>query len=428
MSETLAPAQQRGRDYTHSLQTPAVWLASLFLVACGTAPVDQSPPPPAPEPVVAPVSAPVTPPPQAPRPAPSFTPAPRAPATHTVVKGDTLWDISAMFLRDPWKWREIWQVNPQIQNPDLIYPGDVITLTYDADGRAMLSASRDGETFMTSGGATPGDGSYTTSVGSGPSGGSTVKVTPRIRTVPLAEAIPTVPTEAIRPFLSRNTVVGEDELETAPYVMGPVDGRLLTGSGDRIYVRGIQTDAVARFTIVRPGEAYEDPDTGALLGYEALFVGEAVMERFGDPGVARIEGARREVMKGDRLLVGVSGGVSEVVTPRGAREGLSGTIIAVVDGVEQIGQYAVVVINRGGREGVNPGDVFTVMQARGDARDETRQSGLARKMLGLKGRSVELPEERAGEVMVFRAYDAVSLALVMRASSEMHIGDLVRAP
>lgn len=413
MSETLAPQRRRGRDYTHSTRALAAALLGLILTACTTVPPEAPPPAPAPAPAAEPVRP--TPPPAR----PVFTPAPRAPATHTVVKGDTLWDISAMFLSDPWKWPEIWKVNPQIENPHLIYPGDVITLTYDADGRPMLSASRDGQTYMSTEG-------YTTAVGDAPQSGPTVKVAPQIRTIPLADAIPTIATGLIRPFLSRSTVIEEDELKAKAYVMRPVEDRLLTGAGDRIYVRGMQDTSVARYTIVRVGKVYRDPDTRKVLGHEAMFVGEGVAEQYGDPGVLRIESTQREVQQGDKLLAGVGGVGGETFVPRGARAGLSGRIIDVVDGVGQIGQFAVVVLNRGGRDGVANGDVFTVFQSRGEARDETR--GGERRALGLRGGKLELPEERAGELMVFRAYDRVSYALVMRSSSEMHVGDIIRAP
>jgi hypothetical protein len=421
MPETTAPCRPARPDYTHSLSATALALAAL-LTGCTVTPETPAAPAEPQVPVTAPTPEAAAPTPPAAAPAPVFVPAPRAPATHTVVKGDTLWDISERFLRDPWKWPDIWKVNPQIQNPHLIYPGDVITLTYDANGQAVLTVTRNGEQAMTSGPVT-----YTTEIGSAPPTPGVVKVRPRIRAVPLEEAVQTIPMDVIRPFLSRTTVIEEDALQDNAYVMRTVDGRLLGGAGDRVYVRSLPEQEAARFTLVRVGDPYEDPDTGDVLGYEGLFVGEAVVEQYGDPGVVAVESSRREVQQGDRLMSGVVSGTGESFVPRGARPDIDGKIIDVVDGVGQIGQYAIVALNRGNRHGLRAGDVLLVMQARGETRDKAGRGALG-KLLGFGGSSVDLPDERAGEVMVFRAYDKLSFALVMRATSEIHVGDAVRSP
>ena len=172
---------------------------------------------------------------------------PEHPDRYVVVKGDTLWDISTMFLRDPWLWPEIWYVNPQIENPHLIYPGDILTLVY-VDGKPQLQMTR---------------------------GYPTVALSPQVREESLDKAIPTIPLDAIQQFLTRAIVVGEGELEVAPYVVQSAGEHVVTGVGDRVYIRGIEDKSYPVYDIYKPGGPYIDPDTKELLGYKALFVGRA---------------------------------------------------------------------------------------------------------------------------------------------------------
>ena len=180
------------------------------------------------------------------------------PERYVVQKGDTLWDISARFLRDPWRWPDIWEKNPQIQNPHLIYPGDVVSLVYK-DGQPMLRVTS---------GARP-----------------SVKLSPSVRTEPLVRAIPTIPIDAIAQFLTDSRVVGEGELEAAPYIVSMGKEHLVAGTSSRVYVRGIVSDQARRFGVYRRGEAYRNPDAAKddVLGYEALHVADAVLEAGGDP-------------------------------------------------------------------------------------------------------------------------------------------------
>ena len=316
---------------------------------------------------------------------------PEHPDRYVVVKGDTLWDISAMFLRDPWLWPEVWYVNPQIANPHLIFPGDILTLVY-VDGKPQLRMTR---------------------------GHPTVNLSPTMREQSLDQAIPTIPIDAIQAFLNRSIVVGENELDTAPYVVQAADEHVVTGAGDRVYVRGIDNTDATVFDIFEPGDAYIDPDTNEVLGYEALYVGTGPVQKFGDPATILLTETTREVRVGDRLRPADRSYTIPYFQPHAPAAGTEGHIISVIDGVTQIGQYNVVAIDLGTREGMEVGHVMRIFQKGEVIRDPVSSK---------RGDSVKLPDEEAGFVMVFRTFEKVSLGLVMKATRSIHINDLVRTP
>jgi hypothetical protein len=312
---------------------------------------------------------------------------PSHPERYTVVKGDTLWDISALFLRDPWLWPEVWFVNPQIENPHLIYPGDEILLTY-RDGRPILTLSRKGG------------------------------LSPRIRATPLDDAIPTIPVDAIAQFLTRPYVVDEDELELAPYIVHFLDDHMLGGAGISFYARKILSEEPTRYTIVRPGKPYKDPQTEEILGYEAAFIGDADLKRTGDPAKLHIVSSDLEAIIGDRLIMAEDQEPLANFQPRAPENDVEGQIISVLNGVSQIGQYNVVVLNKGAREGLEPGHVLEILQGGHEIRDIVKG----------RGEKVKLPLEKAGLLMVFRTFDKVSFALIMHATKPLHVFDWVRPP
>ncbi len=319
------------------------------------------------------------------------------PETYVVVRGDTLWGIAGRFLRNPWDWPDIWEVNPEIENPHLIYPGDVIYLVW-VDGAPRLR--------MTRGVAPP------------PERRSGDRMEPQIRVLPLDEAIPTIPLEVIRPFLSRPQVVQENELDNAPYVLRSVDGRLMAGSGNRVYVRGLSADGGNDWTIVRKGQAYRDPVTNELLGYEAEYVAEATMDRTGDPATVVLISSQQEAMAGDRLIDLSGQQIETSLYPRAPSHNIEGHLVARLGGGLQIGQYHVIVINRGDNDGLEPGMVLSIWQ-KGEEMVDT---------VGPRGGKVQLPDERVGEVVVFRTSPRLSYGLVMRSARDMSVGDIVRNP
>ncbi len=332
------------------------------------------------------------------------------PEKYVVKKGDTLWDISAVFLKSPWLWPEIWQVNPQINNPHLIYPGDVLTLAF-CDGKPCLKLG-------------------------GASGGRNVKLSPGIRSSLNDHAIPPIPLDVIRPFLSRPRVVGPDTLDLAPYVVASQDEHLIAGEENKVYIRGIkENEERNRYMIFRSGEVYRnlpvDGETeGEILGYEALYVGDAAMERFGDPATAMITLSQREILIGDRLLP-EEDPISEKFIPHAPEHDINGKIISVVDGVSQIGQYQIVVLNQGASDGLEAGHVLSIHESGRFVRDTIARDYNLRTGVRHQGSSeevVELPEERIGELMVFRTFERVSYALTMHLERPAHLYDAVHLP
>jgi hypothetical protein len=306
-----------------------------------------------------------------------------------VVRGDTLWDISGRFLRSPWRWPEIWHVNPQIANPHLIYPGDRIDLVY-IDGEPQLRLRR-----------------------------GTLKLSPSVRATPWDAAIPTIPIDAIGPFLTRPYVLDQAELDNAPYIVEFADEHIVGGAGQRAYVRSIDQAELQKFEIVRPGGPYKDAETGEILGYEAMYIGTAQLQRTGDPATVFLNSTEREALIGDRAIPAGEEKATANFTPHAPPMPIEGSIIAVFDGVSQIGQYNVVVIDRGRREGIDPGTVLRIDQRGEVIRDVVTPDSRD---------TVRLPDEVAGLLMVFRAFERVSFGLVLDAKRVMHIEDKVRNP
>lgn len=317
---------------------------------------------------------------------------PSHPDRYVVVPGDTLWDISERFLRDPWLWPEVWHVNPQIANPHLIYPGDIISLVY-VDGKPQLRLQRGGR--------------------------PTVKLSPTAREERIDRAIPTIPLDAIKQFLTQPLVVGEGELETAPYVVESADEHLIVGAGDRIYVRGIADTSQGRYSVFRPGDKLIDPDTQEMLGVQAIYQGDATVQRFGDPATLFLERTTREIGIGDRLKPITADDIHTSFLPRAPEADIKGRIIAVHDGVSQIGRYQIVVVNRGAREGMETGHVLRIHQAGAEVKD---------KVTPAVSDTVTLPDEDAGLVMLFRIFDKVSYGLVMESTRPIHVLDYVTTP
>ncbi|OUR65965.1 peptidoglycan-binding protein [Methylophaga sp. 42_25_T18] len=328
---------------------------------------------------------------------------PDHPQRYEVVKGDTLWDISGRFLKFPWHWPDIWHVNAQIENPHLIYPGDIISLVY-RDGKPMLELTR---------------------------GSKAYKMSPEVREMVLEKAIPTIPLDAIQPFLSRPRVVGEEVLDQAPYIVASSGERLISGAGDRVYARGIDETQGEHYSVFRGGKVYLDPETEEILGYEAIYTGDALVEQMGDPATVELRYTNREVRIGDRLLVVEDENYNLNFLPRVLDTELEGRIISVFDGVSQVGQYQIVVLNRGARDDLEIGHVLSVYQAGDTVRDAVLAGSFEEDYFNTKTNkedkqaTVTLPDEYAGVAMVFKIFEKVSYAIVMKATRAIHINDKV---
>ena len=314
------------------------------------------------------------------------------PDRYTVVKGDTLWDISGKFLSQPWKWPEIWHANPQVENPHLIYPGDQLSLVY-VDGQPRLMLNR------------------------GESRG-TIKLSPQVRSTPMPEAIPTIPLEAINSFLLKNRIVDTPEaFEGQPYVVAGNAERVVSGAGDRVYARGQFDEAAPVYGIFRQGKTYIDPDTKEFLGINAddIGTGEIVAEE-GDVGTLVLSRSTQEVRLGDRLFPTEERAVNSTFMPSEPQDEIRGLILDVPRGVNQIGQFDVVTLNRGARDGLVEGNVLAVYKTGETVRDR------------VTGEMVKVPDERAGLLMVFRTYDKLSYGLILQASRQLAVMDKVRNP
>ncbi len=372
---------------------PTFFIGAFLSLSIGCSAPPEPKPEPAPEPVAV-----------EPAPAPRVQLKPDYPERYIVVKGDTLWDISAMFLKDPWRWPEVWQKNPHVTNPHLIYPGDILTLVYGADGQPMITLTRPGQVI-------------TETVEAGV---PVVKLSPEMRIEELAQAIPTIPSDAISAFLNRPRVLSEEELETAPYIVSSPDEHLVIGAGNSIYVRNMQRTDLSTYLVVRPGRTYVDPESDEVLGYEAIYLGEARVQRYGDPATLHLITSTREILPGDKLMPVGEDIVEQSYFPRVPEEDVQGHIIHVVDGVVRIGQFHVVVLDRGRQDGLSRGHVLSVMQRGQTLRDYRGK--------GWWSEEVTMPDERAGVLMVFRVFERVSYALVMDATRTMRLLDRVKRP
>lgn len=326
-------------------------------------------------------------------------PAPRlredAPLRYVVKKGDTLWDIANRFLRDAWQWPEIWYVNDKIKNPHLIYPGDVLTLIY-VDGRPQLIA----ETGVSMGGE-----------------GRSGRLSPEVRSEPLTNAIPAIPMEAIVDFLQKTRVVDPETLKTAPYIIDFGDPRVVGGAGNMAYVKNLVAGPNAAFSVVRLGQKFRDPSTGEELGWEAIPVGDAEVQDFAKISTITLVRSVREVRVGDQLIEPEQESFDAFFYPKLPPKPVEGRIISALDSTGQIGQYSIVTLNRGAREGLDRGDVFTIMESGRTARDPHQSD-----------RRIALPDAHAGTMMVFKVHDKVSYALVLSASREIGVLDRFVTP
>ena len=324
---------------------------------------------------------------------------PNAPESYVVKRGDTLWGIAKVFLRDPWFWPEIWQVNPQVQNPHLIYPGDTLRLVY-IEGRPTLMLQR----------------------------GDAARVLPRVRSQPYEGAVTTIPYDTVAAFMSKPSVLSQEQIKGAPYVLATRDLHVAMADGDTLYARGFSTPAElgTHYNVVRVGDALRDPDDNRIVGYDGIFTGAGHVTRVGDPTSLIMTESTRETEAGDKLF---AGGVDVPLDfiPAPPRNKINGRIMAVSDGVTVIGQYQVVVINRGARDGLAPGNVMAVFLA-GPVIKDTANKGFLGSMTRLGAPSVRLPDERSGTFMVFKTFDNMSYGLIMEATDLIRVGDRVENP
>ncbi|HUL67119.1 MAG TPA: LysM domain-containing protein [Burkholderiaceae bacterium] len=332
--------------------------------------------------------------------------APDAPDSYTVKRGDTLWDISKVFLTSPWRWPELWGMNKQqIANPHLIYPGQRLELVKGAE-RAYLKVA-DGNT----GSAMPG------------APGDMVHLSPRVRDATAergAAAITSIPNNLIEPFLSQPVVFDAADMTMYPRVVATQEGRVSLGRGDAAYVRGITNDKIENYHVFRPARPLYDPDDvdrKRPIAYEAFYLGVLRMAKPGEVATLRVQDSKQEISVGDRLMPIERQPLINYVPHRPDRP-IDGRIVSIYEGVNQAGPRNIVTLNRGRLDGLEIGHVLAVLDTGETVRDVT-----------VPGRQyVKLPDEWIGEIFVFRTFDHISYALIMQGAKPVKVGDRFTQP
>ncbi|MDP3699806.1 MAG: LysM peptidoglycan-binding domain-containing protein [Hylemonella sp.] len=369
--------------------------------------------------------------------------APDAPDTYLIKPGDTLWAISKVFLRSPWRWPELWGMNlEEIRNPHLIYPGQTLYLD-KRDGRARLTGTAPAPA---DGAASSNDGSGTVVTGAregdGASGIETVRLSPRVRSEAARSPLTTLQTRDIEAFLAEPLIVEETELLTAPRIVAAGENRVIIGRGDRVYARGPASaplmddqQKVKQYRVFRNAKPLKDPDSGEVLGYEAEFLGKAALVRSESsaelasangkvntalvPATIDIVTAKSEMLVGDRMAPEPEREFLSF-TPRAPAGAVSGRIVSIYgsNAVANASQNQVVVINRGKRDGMESGHVLAILK---DGQQLTDTTDPSRPL-------IKLPNERNGLVMVFRTYEKLSYALILDVTDSVRVGDRLAAP
>lgn len=332
---------------------------------------------------------------------------PNAPLTYTVKRGDTLWGIASMYLRDPWDWPEVWYINPSIKNPHLIYPGDKLALAYDGKGRPQVRLIE----------------------------ASALRLEPRLRSTPITAAIPTIPYSSIAAFLERPTVLTKQEVRDAPHVVAFRNDHVIAGSNNIAYIRGLGPDEHARYSVIHVSKRLRDPQSGHVLGYLGIYTATALITQpVTKPARAELIDTARETLLGDKL-VSTDEQAPLNLEPRAPATPIDGRIAWIVGdtGISDLaGQYDIVVINRGTDAGLEVGNVLEVDEAGEVVHDTYGAHGGMLRHLGSMGDSlaprVRLPNERAGTVLVFKIYPQLSFGLIVGSSDTIKVGDIVHNP
>jgi hypothetical protein len=332
-----------------------------------------------------------------------------APDIYIVKKGDTLWDISGKYLKDAWRWKEIWAVNPQIRNPHWIYPGD-----------RLILCSIQGHTVV---GVDEGDGCVgverrmSSSVSSYESN-NVVRLSPKIHVEPLNAAIPAIPLKDIKSWLVDGNVVSEETLSKSPYILANNDRHVVAAAGDSVYVRGGNLVVGDSYGVYRQGAPFIDPETKEILGTEARLVARGTATAL-DKDVSTLElteTVQQEVRTGDKVMAEEAVQDPGIFYPTNAKNVASGRLIRVMDGLDQAAINSTIAVNRGEREGVHPGQVFAIYR-RGALVIDSHD-----------GKQVRLPSERSGLAMVFRSFKKMSYAIILEGRGSIKVDDELRPP
>lgn len=333
---------------------------------------------------------------------------PDAPDQHTVVKGDTLWDISGRFLERPWCWPQVWGMNrEEIHNPHWIYPGQIVYFDRKA-GRLRLGNKFDS------------DGADAGAAGD-------LRLSPQVRTEGLGkDAVPSIPAGMIEPFLTQPMIIENDELTSAPRIIATQEGRVFLGKDDKAYVRGDLHDGTS-FQVFRPGNPLKDPVTKAVIGYEAFYLGTLKLQNAAKRGeqvhTFTVATAKEEMGKGDQLMQAPPTPMRNYV-PHPPESKVASRVVAIYGGVTHAGQNQVVSINRGKLDGLDIGSVLQLYHAGRTVSDP----GASKGWLGMGDPQVRLPDEEVGSLFIFRVFKHISYGLIMQVTAPVEVGDVAKSP
>jgi hypothetical protein len=336
------------------------------------------------------------------------------PDRYTVQKGDTLWGIAGRFLKQPWRWPDLWRMNrDQIKNPHWIYPGDVVVLDR-SDGQPRLTLER----------------------GSAVAADTTTRLSPTIRVSPLGEtAIPSIPASDIEPYLSRPIVTGPEGLPLAGHIIAARDQRVVRGQGDSVYAVNVPETAGTEWLVYRPGKVLRSYDSNEFLGNELRFLGTAHVERFGEVSTLRITSAKEEIVYGDLVVPAPREELVNYV-PHAPAQDVDGRIIALANDSVETGRGYLVTLDRGSRDGIEVGHVLAIYHPAPVIPDPRPYEGpdvLSKLMDQTRAivppqHYLNLPAERSGLLFVFRVFDKLSYAIVLNTTEPIVVGDVVRKP
>lgn len=371
-----------------------------------------------------------------------------APKKYTVKQGDTLWDISGMYLSQPWLWPQLWKLNPQVDNPHLIYPGDVLSLSFDADGNPVLEVNEDSNVVKISPdtSAPVAEPEVTASEElvsdedsaemSRPEGYR--KLSPQQRkTMKSTKAVTTLPLKMIRPFLTYEQALSESEINKLPYVLGANDQIKNSIKEHVLYVRG-ELELGASYGIYRKGKAYIDPETEELLGYETVLVATGKVFRPGnkenkEPASVQVIDVKQEIRQGDKLLPAADGqSLPAFFVMKKPEKSIEGVIIDTTSDLREFSKWDIVVLNKGLIDDVAPGHMFSIYRNSPAVVDTkhgpvylTDASKYEKLTGGIDGEVLQMPKEKIGNLMVFKVSDRVSFAIVTGTRQPIRVGDLI---
>ena len=311
------------------------------------------------------------------------------PDRHIVVPGDTLWGISGKFLKEPWRWPEIWRMNKaEIKNPHRIYPGDIILLdTTGGDPRLRIAKPVN------------------------------AKLQPKVYSQAVQQVIPSIPPNVIEPFISQPLVIEPGAHDGLARIIATQEDRMMVGTGDEAFVTGIPDASVENWNIFRPGKPLKDPETGSIIAHEAFFLGNARLLKPGEPASIRITRAKEEITRGDRLLPAPPPNII-AYAPHRPEQQVSARVMSIYGGVNEGGTNSVVSLNRGSNSGLEVGHVLALYRKRVSIAIDT------------DGRRTQtpIPDERYALAFVFRVFDQVAYALIVDSSKSVIVGNVARNP